>query len=243
MASMLMPRRRPRTRSPEANSVRISSTASPTSWSVRTRRTSLPVTTSTHVSRRVDHDQDAARRRRERRVEPLGERAGVALDGSDEDRELEAGDLLGRPDRLVEGDLLGRGELAGHRGHHVPEAPPVSRALSVSSASRPAVDDSSSAGGPAPAEPLVVGVGAGRRDRLTTDDARQIDRSEDHSGDQQRDADEDQQVAQDRHRRRVAPAPTGMSAAAGPAYASTRSVAEPTTSAARRGARDFEVTR
>ena len=37
--------------------------------------------------------------------------------------------------------------------------------------------------------------------------------------------------------------PTGMSAAAGPAYASTRTVADPTTSAARRGARDWEITR
>ena len=46
MASMLIPRRRPRTRSPEANSVRISSTARATSWSVSTRRTSLPVTIS-----------------------------------------------------------------------------------------------------------------------------------------------------------------------------------------------------
>ena len=59
-----------------------------------------------HAGGRVDHDQHAARRRRQRGVQPLGERPGVALGGTDEDGELEAGDLLGRPDRLVEGDLL-----------------------------------------------------------------------------------------------------------------------------------------
>ena len=60
------------------------------------------------AGRRVDHDQDAARRRRQRGVQPLGELARVALGCADEDRELEPGDLLGRPDRLVQGDALGR---------------------------------------------------------------------------------------------------------------------------------------
>ena len=55
---------------------------------------------------RVDHHQDAASGRRQGRVQPLREGPGLALGGSDEHRELQPGDLLGRPDRLIQGHPL-----------------------------------------------------------------------------------------------------------------------------------------
>src|SRR5262249_33589277 len=69
-------------------------------------------------------DQQAPRRRRQRGVEPLGERARLTLGCADEHRELEPADLLGGSDRLVEGDAPGRGGLPSPPHHPVPPAPP-----------------------------------------------------------------------------------------------------------------------
>ena len=177
-ASMLIPRRRPRPGHRRRTRSASRATARPTSWSVSIRRTSLPVTTSSARGVRVDHDQDAARRRDERRRGAARRTRGRRPRRADEDRELEAGDLLGRADRLVEGDLLGRRELAG-LGHHVPEASPVSTGASGSSASVGRPDGSSSAVPVAAAEPLVVGVAAGRARPTRRGPPRQVDRRSD----------------------------------------------------------------
>ena len=74
---------------------------------------------------RVDHDQDAARRRHERAVEPLREGAGLALGRTHEDRELEATGLFGGPDGPVHLEALSGAEAAtsGHLRHRSPRGP------------------------------------------------------------------------------------------------------------------------
>jgi hypothetical protein len=61
--------------------------------------------------RRVDQHQDAVRGRDEGGVQALGVRAGLAVGVTHEHRELEAAVLLGRADRPVDLELVGRGEV------------------------------------------------------------------------------------------------------------------------------------
>ena len=117
-ASIWMPRLRPPTRSPAANVDCICSVVSSTSWSVMLRRTSPPVT----ISRTRAAGSSMIRMLRDGATRELcscvAKARGSPRGAADEDAELEARDLLGRADRLVDLEPLGAVELTnGHLLH------------------------------------------------------------------------------------------------------------------------------